>query len=82
MTDASGESRCNCPVTYIGPDCSETISCISDAQCEGSTTCRLYQGQNYCDCGKEMTGFFCDMIISPGELGFLDHSYFRTNACQ
>ena len=65
--DASGESRCNCFFeTYIGPDCSETITCANDAQCHGNTTCKVYQNQNYCDCGDDSTGFFCDVMVSQG----------------
>jgi hypothetical protein len=67
LTDASGESRCSCLGNYIGADCSESISCTSDAQC-GSKTCKVYQGQNYCDCGDDLTGFFCDVAVSQGVL--------------
>ncbi|CAB4014661.1 macrophage mannose receptor 1-like, partial [Paramuricea clavata] len=66
LTDASGESRCSCPENYIGADCSESISCTSDAQC-GNKTCKVYQGQNYCDCRDDLTGFFCDVAVSQGD---------------
>ena len=67
LTDASGESRCSCLDNYIGADCSESISCTSDVQC-GNKTCKVYQGQNYCDCGDVLTGFFCDVAVSQGVL--------------
>jgi hypothetical protein len=67
LTGASGESRCSCLENYIGADCSESISCTSDVQC-GSKTCKVYQGQNYCDCGDVLTGFFCGVAVSQGVL--------------
>ena len=67
LTDANGESRCNCPNNYIGSDCSQAVNCIGDGECAGNNTCKVYQGQNYCDCVDGTTGFFCDVPGSPGE---------------
>jgi hypothetical protein len=77
VTDASSEgteSRCSCPENYIGSDCSEAISCTNDVQCSGNNTCKLYQGQNYCDCGDGTTGFFCKVSSLPGESSSLCRS--------
>ena len=67
LTDASGESRCSCTADYIGPYCTELISCTGDTSCLGSGSCKVYQGQNYCDCADDLTGFSCDLDVSPGE---------------
>ena len=67
LTDTSRQSRCSCPMNYIGSDCSEKISCTSDVECAGNKTCKVYQDQHYCDCDNDMTGFFCDLTVSPGE---------------
>ena len=74
VTENNGESRCDCPLDYIGSDCSEAISCTSDDQCQANRTCKVYQSQNYCDCGDELTGFFCNFTVSNGEssLSFID----------
>ncbi|XP_028402439.1 uncharacterized protein LOC114525371 isoform X2 [Dendronephthya gigantea] len=62
--DGSGESRCNCPASYIGVDCSQAIECNDDSQCFGNKTCQEYNGQRYCDCGDDATGFYCNMSVS------------------
>ena len=43
---------------------------MNDSQCSGNNTCKLFQGQNYCDCVDGTTGFFCEVSGLPGELSF------------
>ena len=67
--DFGAESReiyCKCPTGFIGPFCSDTVTCAHDSAC-ANQTCTEYEGQRYCSCNADKTGFFCEMSVTPGE---------------
>ena len=61
------ERYCSCPSGFIGPLCSDRITCTNDSQCEGNQTCQERDGEKFCSCDSDRTGFFCKMSVTPGE---------------